>query len=521
MKKLLLVLAIVLAVSVIFVSCNRDDKGTTPDTTTEAPTTGAPVVEDPTTEAPTTDGAEDPTTEAPTTDGGEETTTEAPTDEDPTTEAPTDEDPTTEAPTDDLPGEDPTTEAPTDDLPSEDPTTEAPTDDLPGEDPTTEAPTEAPTDAPVEETIPFIGIISDINGLGKDGKKINTTNTFQETPHTFNPVTYYYPTVGDAWDYTARRLAVHGWALIEGGQGDLVWSDDGGHTWRPVDKFSFSDATDVEVSKMGEFAKVGGLKTYNTFDMHFYAEIDLSKYYDDDEYVTIWIGRENADGKAVAIFKFSEMLIGEEVYVAESHEECGHVAMMDMRNPVYIVSFDVFKSANGYTDAGGHTDRLRIWDRLDGAGNVAARDDSIGNNTPYWTWNKVVRLIEKDITPGHIFTIEGWVGFNSAYGTGMDHTNVDFTIEVYRNGVLHKINNGDPNPVSMNPGVGAVLAAGNLPGGSLYKLWLGAEDLQNGDSLHVIMTHTAADGTQTKYCIKDFTIQIVPNDTDLTIVARG
>ena len=51
---------------------------------------------------------------------------------------------------------------------------------------------------------------------------------------------------------------------------------------------------------------------------------------------------------------------------------------------------------------------------------------------------------------------------------------------------------------------------------AIFKLWLAVEALQERDYVHVIMTHTAADGTVTKYCIKDFTIAIVPNDTNLT-----
>ena len=518
MKKLLLVLAIVLAVSVIFVSCNRDDKGTTPDTTTEAPTTGAPVVEDPTTEVPTTDGAEDPTTEAPTTDGGEETTTEAPTDEDPTTEAPTDEDLTTEAPTDDLPDEDDTTEAPTDDLPDEDDTTVGGEDDttvggeddttVGGEDDTTEAPTtEAPTDAPVEETIPFIGIISDINGLGKDGKKVNATNVFSETPHTFNPVTYYYPTVGDAWDYTARRLSVNGWALVEGGQGDLVWSDDGGLTWKKVTNVTFTDATDAEEAKgiFGEMAKTGGLKSYNTFDVHFSLTIDLSGYAD-DEYVTIWIGRENADGKAVAIFKFSEMMIGDEVHVPETCPVCGNMHMDDVMHPVRIVSFDTFKSSHSITDAQGLTDRIRVRPyTLDPTGVT-----SYCNSTPDFTWNKTVRILEKDIFAGHTFTIEGWVGLTE------EVSGIDFCVQVWRNGELYKTNGGDP--VAAHPDVIAAAQANACKTASQYKIWLGVEDLQDGDSIHFVMMDTV---NNKSYCFRDFTLNIVADNTDLWAAASA
>ena len=80
MKKLLILLALCMIVSVSLVACNNNAQGgeqTTDEVTTEAPTTEAP-----TTEAPTT---EEPTTEAPTT---EEPTTEAPTTEEPTTEEP-------------------------------------------------------------------------------------------------------------------------------------------------------------------------------------------------------------------------------------------------------------------------------------------------------------------------------------------------------------------------------------------------------------------------------------------------
>ena len=516
MKKLLLVLAIVLAVSVIFVSCNRDDKGTTPDTTTEAPTTGAPVVEDPTTEAPTTDGAEDPTTEAPTTDGGEETTTEAPTDEDPTQggddettapgeDLPGDDDETT-APGEDLPGDDDETTAPGGNVPGEDETT-APGGNVPGEDETTTAPVENPTDAPVEETIPFIGIISDINGLGKDGKKVNATNVFSETPHTFNPVTYYFPTVGGAWDYTARRLSVNGWALVEGGQGDLFWTDDGGLTWNKVTDVTFTDATEAEEARgiFGEMAKVGGLKSFNTFDVKFSLTIDLSKYYDDDEYVTIWIGRENADGKKVAIFKFGEMLIGDEVHVPETCSVCGNMHMDDVMHPVRIVSFDTFKSSHSITDAQGFTDRIRVRPfTLDPTGFT-----SYCNSTADFTWNKTVRLLQKDLFAGHTFTIEGWVGLTE------EVPGIDFCVQVWRNGELYKTNGGDP--ITAHPDVIAAAQKNACKTASQYKIWLGAEDLQDGDSIHMVMMDTV---NNKSYCFREFTLNIVANDTNLWTAAN-
>jgi len=81
MKKLLVLLALCMVLSVVLVACTED---TPTDETTDV-----------TTEAPGTDAPTEGTTEAPTTDAG---TTEAPTTEAPTTEAPTTEEPTTEEP---------------------------------------------------------------------------------------------------------------------------------------------------------------------------------------------------------------------------------------------------------------------------------------------------------------------------------------------------------------------------------------------------------------------------------------
>ena len=77
MKKLLVLLALCMVISVALVAC---DNGEQSGEQTTAGTTEAPTTEAPTTEAPTT---EEPTTEAPTT---EEPTTEEPTTEEPTTE---------------------------------------------------------------------------------------------------------------------------------------------------------------------------------------------------------------------------------------------------------------------------------------------------------------------------------------------------------------------------------------------------------------------------------------------------
>ena len=85
MKKLLVLLALCMVLSVVLVACTEDTPtDETTDVTTEAPSTDAP------TEAPGTDAPTEGTTESPTT---EEPTTEAP-----TTQAPTTQEPTTEEP---------------------------------------------------------------------------------------------------------------------------------------------------------------------------------------------------------------------------------------------------------------------------------------------------------------------------------------------------------------------------------------------------------------------------------------
>ena len=77
MKKLLVLLALCMVISVVLVACTKEPGGedTTPEVTTE-----------PTTDPGSDSESEDPTTEEPTT-------------EDPTTEDPTTEEPTTEEPT--------------------------------------------------------------------------------------------------------------------------------------------------------------------------------------------------------------------------------------------------------------------------------------------------------------------------------------------------------------------------------------------------------------------------------------
>ena len=87
MKKLLVLLALCMALSVVLIACDTHEQpmDETTEGTTEAPTTEAPTTEEPTTEEPTT---EEPTTEEP--------TTEEPTTEEPTTEEPTTEEQTTE-----------------------------------------------------------------------------------------------------------------------------------------------------------------------------------------------------------------------------------------------------------------------------------------------------------------------------------------------------------------------------------------------------------------------------------------
>jgi hypothetical protein len=84
MKKLLVLLALCMVLSVVLVACTEDTPtDETTDVTTEAPGTDAPT--EGTTDAPTEGTTDAPTTEAPTT---EAPTTEAPTTEEPTTEEP-------------------------------------------------------------------------------------------------------------------------------------------------------------------------------------------------------------------------------------------------------------------------------------------------------------------------------------------------------------------------------------------------------------------------------------------------
>ena len=92
MKKLLVLLALCMVISVALVAC---DNGEQPGEQTTAGTTEAPTTEEPTTEAPTTEEAttEEATTEEATT---EEATTEEATTEEATTEEPTTEEATTE-----------------------------------------------------------------------------------------------------------------------------------------------------------------------------------------------------------------------------------------------------------------------------------------------------------------------------------------------------------------------------------------------------------------------------------------
>ncbi len=306
------------------------------------------------------------------------------------------------------------------------------------------------------------------------------------------------PLSEDAFDYYCRTFTIGGWAILEGGQGDFVWSDDGGKTWKAVDEQTLSDSA----YDLAPFATVANIKNLSIFDADFTITIDLSDY-EDDEYVTIWVGRKSSSGAVQAIFKFGEVCVGDEVYVPETHEECDHISFDDVTNPITIVSFDVCSSSHGITDAAGRTDRLRVWNY----GTVTG--DSIGNNTIRHTWNKVLRFLEKDkAISDHVFTIEGWTGYNSA----LNEANITFTGEVYRNGELLKTANGYTVPQASRPDIATATGYAHF---NAYKLWLGVADLESGDTVHIVLTYTDGDVT-TKYCIKDFTIEFVADDTDLT-----
>lgn len=462
MKKLLIVLAIILAFTVIFVACKNDEP--------ETPTTGDPE-----------------TSETESTTPNEDNTGDLPIDG---TSSSTDEGNSSEQ----------NSSSSTDDGGSSEENTSSST--------TEEPPVE--NDIQTATDIHYAGSITTINGLGQDGKKFSMSNGYHTVaPHTNNPNASYYPPLANGmFDYYCRRISVTGWAILEGGQGDFVWSDDMGATWKPVTSqklMATPDGQDLTPFCQSNIGDIKNLDNSNAYMSE--VLIDLSSY-DDDEYVTVWIGRLTTDGKkAVPIFKIEPVCIGDEVYVAD-RDAFDHVTMEDARNPVYIVSFDSMESQASIQDANGQIDRLRVWWRNN------SYWESIGNNTIGYTWNKYVRLLEKDIAvSNHVFTIQGWVGFNNEYGKGLSETNVTFEGCVYRNGEPLKAVGGGGYNVSVNPGVVGVLSQAGLPGGAVYKYWLGVSDLQDGDVVHLYMIDNA---TGEKYCLKDFTIKVVADSTDLS-----
>ncbi len=357
--------------------------------------------------------------------------------------------------------------------------------------------------------IPYIGCISSINGLGPDGTEWTLDNSYHNiSPSSKTPsVTYPAPVLAGDTDYYCRSFSVSGWALLEGGQSSLYWSDNGGTTWKLIENVIFTNGDEATFKP---FATYVGILNPGYINAQFAATIDLSGYAD-GERINICIGQKAGDGTIINIFKFNTIVVGKKTYVYEKHEECEHAAMSDPQNPIYIISFDVFESSLNLTDAGGRADRLRV--------RVFADDPSgytsIANNVVGYTWNQVVHLLDKDVNAQqqHTFTLEGWVAFDK---TGFNYDNVNFSAEVYRNGELYRTASGESIDVAINPGIAGVIETYNLPGGSIYRVYLDANSLQNGDRVHIVMTHTDGEGTITKFCIKDFTIQVVTDDTDLS-----
>ena len=503
MKKLLVVLALVLVFSVIFVACNKTEEGT-PETTTVAENNGT---EAPTTKAPEVDGTEAPTTEAPTT----EEPTEAPTTEAPTTEAPTTEAPTTEAPT-----EGPTTEEPTEEPTGEEPTTEEPT----TEEPTTEEPTTE--EPPVVEEIRFIGALADINGLGPNGKKFSMTNNYTTyAPHSNNPNVVIYPPAIGGWDYTCRRFSLNGWAMLEGGNGEMVWSYDGGKTWLPIADVTYSDQ---DFAKLKAFADTAGFATYEesyVWDANFVLTIDLTEYFADDEYVTIWVGRKSVNGTPVVIYKFGEILTGEEAYVPEIEDGCGNVSRDDVKHPVTVVDFSLFESNLGVQDSKGRFDRIRV-------GTLNGVDTNCGNNVAWQSSDRIIQLLEKDLTTAsHYFQIEGWVALVAG------NLDLEMSINVIRNGEITWSKNTTDHYTGGTNYKNEVTCFKycdkdfrndiyyfNLNGPSanpysaFYSARLYTSILQDGDSVHLVLKDRT---TGVSYCFNYFTIKVVADNTDLTV----
>ena len=370
---------------------------------------------------------------------------------------------------------------------------------------TTEQITEAPTEAP-EENIGYIGSIYDVNGLGPNGKKVTATNNYSTySPHTNNPnVIIYPPCVEGQFDYMCRSLSLNGWAIVEGGNGEMVWSYDGGKTWMEISNASYSDQS----ADLKPFATVAGFKyeEYCQWDANFALTIDLSSL-EDNSYVNIWVGRRNAYGKAVAIFEFAEILIGDEYYVADIHEECGAISRDDNKYPINILSLDTCASTFNIQDSKGRIDRLRVLNYSNG---LYGADTSIANNMASYTWNKVIQFLEKDIAAKeHIFTLEGWV----SYTKDIPEENISFSGVIYRNGEILKYLGGTTIPRELRPDIGAALGISRY---NAYKIWLGVCDLQSGDTVHLLMT-VVENGEKTTYCMSSFTVMIVPDSTDITV----
>ena len=374
--------------------------------------------------------------------------------------------------------------------------------------------------ADAEKDPTYIGAINAINGLGPNGKKWNITNYYGSySPNTLNPnVTYNLPISGDAFDYYCRSFTITGWALLDNGQGDMYWSDDGGKTWKPVDYQFFTDGNSGHEAA----ANLLNVKNYTPTDANFIVTIDLSGYAD-DEFVEICVGRAAGNGVIVNIFKFAGVVIGDEEREILTDSTCGSISRDDASNPVSVVSFDMFNSLAGVTDIDFRTDRLRV------GTNGATGNMTLGNQAAWQASDRVIRILQSDVTTaGNLFQVEGWVKLD------FGERNYELSLNVYRDGAKVWSKN-TTDDYSGDLAIDAHLRetiffrycspsyrndiynAAQGPS-AFYSAKLDATILQDGDSVHFVITDK---DTGVEYCFNHFIIKVVSDTTDLTLNVNG
>ena len=376
------------------------------------------------------------------------------------------------------------------------------------------------TRAEAEKDPTYVACINAINGLGPNGSKWNINNYYGSkfSPNSLNPnVVYTLPIAGDAFDYYCRTFTLTGWAILDNGQGDMYWSDDGGKTWKAVDYQFFVDGNENH----DPHANLLNVKNYSRTNVSFVVTIDLSGYAD-DEFVEICVGRAAGNGTIVNIFKFNGLIVGDEERETILEPVSGVVSRDDASNPVSIVSFDQFNSLAGVTDFDFRTDRLRV-----GIKNGIATN--LGNDAAWQTSDRVIRILKSDVTTaGNLFQIEGWVK--------LDHGERDYelSLNVYRSGskvwsknttddctgdtahdahlretIFFKLCSPDYRSDIYNAAQGP---------SAFYSAKLDASILKDGDFVHFVLKDKV---TGVEYGFNYFVIKIVDDNTDLTVDLLG